>query len=312
MFVGLRDWTRTHGVSVAGNALLTVVVASVAAMSWQGLVGFAEMFLHLHGPSRYMVPVSLDGAGAACAFLSLRAIIRQDSAAGPRLMVWLFIAASATFNVLHAQRAFHDAAAAVFFGGMSVAAVLLFDIVLRSLRRQALRRIGAIEEPLPRFRALRWLVAFGETFAAWRISIREGLTRPEDALALARRGTDDAPRMGAPGNTFYPSGEAFLDHMEELTGDAERPAIAAVPSAAPAPRELVAMSKADAVRAALVQTEGNVPAALEWLAARGVRVDRAYAYDVRSGRSGRRSRISRDTEAPDESHNTEDSGTDAA
>lgn len=52
--------------------------------------------------------------------------------------------------------------------------------------------------------------------------------------------------------------------------------------------ELQALPKADAIRLALAANDGAVIAAQKWLADRGVTVDRAYAHDVKAGRSGRR------------------------
>jgi hypothetical protein len=58
----------------------------------------------------------------------------------------------------------------------------------------------------------------------------------------------------------------------------------------PSPAELQEMSKAEAIRIALAHTDGAVLAAQRWLAARGVKVDRAYAHDVRRGVRGKRRR----------------------
>ena len=51
---------------------------------------------------------------------------------------------------------------------------------------------------------------------------------------------------------------------------------------------LAKLPKAEAIRLALAHNGGQVIAAQQWLAERGVRVDRAYAHDVKAGRSGRR------------------------
>ncbi len=233
-------------ITVAGYVLLGLVQLCVAAMSWTGLVGFATATLHLHEGWQYMVPVSLDGASMAAAFLALRSVIRSDSAAGPRLMVAAFTAASAWFNYHHAQQAFHNTNAAVFFAGMSIGALAMFDLILRQLRRHALRNIGAIENPLARFRILRWLRYPGETFAAWSAALRNGYTAPADALAYVWKG-------------------------EDARAEAQR--VAAL-------SDLGSMTKAEAARAALTATGGKVMPALDWLAERGLVIDRSYAYDV--------------------------------
>lgn len=58
--------------------------------------------------------------------------------------------------------------------------------------------------------------------------------------------------------------------------------------AVPANGVLAGLPKADAIRMALAHCDGQVIAAQKWLADRGVTVDRAYAHDVKAGRSGRR------------------------
>jgi len=56
----------------------------------------------------------------------------------------------------------------------------------------------------------------------------------------------------------------------------------------PANGVLAELPKAEAIRLALKHNDGAVIAAQQWLAERGVQVDRAYAHDVKAGRSGRR------------------------
>ncbi|MFF6984227.1 DUF2637 domain-containing protein [Streptomyces sp. NPDC008343] len=231
-------------VTLTGYALLLVVVGIAAAMSWNGLVGFGTDVLHLKAPWAYGVPVSLDVAAMLCGFLSLRAVIAHDSAAGPRLLTFFLVVGSAGANYYNADtEPGGSTAAALYFGAMSVLSWWLFDVVLRQIRRTMLRRIGAVERPLARFRIVRWLRYPRETFEAWSLSVRYGLTRPEDALARVWQAQQ-------------------VKEVEDLNGLPE------------------GITKADAVRLALSAKEGDVPAALEWLKDRGMTVDRSYAYDI--------------------------------
>jgi Protein of unknown function (DUF2637) len=236
---------QERATEAAGYVLLSLVVISVAAMSFTGLVGFGRDVLHLSGLAAAMVPVSLDMAAMSCGALGLRSVAAGESAAGARCMLAAFVIASASANYLHAERAYGDTAAALFFGSMSVAAVAMFDLVLRSLRRAALRSIGAIERPLPRFRAVRWLRFPRETFGGWSMAVRFGLTRPDDALALVW----------------------------------ERAEVRAAVDARDA--DLAALSKAEALRTAFAAVgRVDVPAALGWLRERSVKIDRGYAYEL--------------------------------
>lgn len=231
---------QEKAITIAGYVLLTVVVSCVALMSWTGLVGFGRDTLHMSAPLVWLVPISLDVAAMTCAFLSLRSTVAGDSATGPRLMVLAFVGASAVFNWVHAGRT-GSTAAEVFYGGMSLAAAALFDVVLRQVRRHLLRRQHAIERPLPRFRAVRWLRYPKQTYAAWSVAVRDGLTRPDEALA----------------------------------------ALATVGTPPDAPLALQGASKTDALLIAFGAVGGlDVPAALTWLARQGVTVDRSHAYAI--------------------------------
>jgi Protein of unknown function (DUF2637) len=247
-----ETWTAWPAVSqgrvfaVIGYGTLALVEACVASMSWAGLSGWAHASLHLTGIPALMVPISLDGAAAASAFLALRAVIRGDSAAGARMMVVAFTAASAYLNWHHADTHYADSAAALFFAGMSIAVLALFELALRELRRTSLRAIGAVERPIAKFRALRWLRFPRETFAAWSLAIRHGYATPTEALARVWDTHDARVDLSK------------VDGLQSLDG----------------------LTKAELARAALTATSGKVPAALEWLKERGASVDRSYVYEI--------------------------------
>jgi hypothetical protein len=236
--------------AVAGYALLALVEIAVAAMSWTGLMGFAEDTLRLSGLQALAVPVSLDGAAAALAFLTLRSVIRAESATGRRVMVLAFTLASAYINWHHGITAYADGAAPLFFAGMSVAVLAVFDSVVREVRRTALGVIGAVEAPTPRFRALRWARFPRETWDAWSLALRYGYRTPAEALSKLRH--TDAER----------------DEIDKVDrADAEA---------------LDGLSKKDLARAALTACDMNVKTALAWLDERGHKVDRSYAYEQRT------------------------------
>lgn len=234
--------------AVAGYALLVGVIGCVAAMSWNGLVGFATSELRLTTPFAYLVPVSLDGAALTTAFLAMRSMVLGDSAGGARVMTLAFVGASAWFNIVHATQN-GGLIAAEFFGGMSVAVWAIFELVMRLVRRDALRAAGALERPLARFRPARWLRFPAATFRAWSAALDRGITDPNEALALIRK------NISPP----VPNSAAIT-----VTDSPDMP-----------------KNKAAAVREALKEIGGNdVTAAIELLASRGIQVDRSYAYNV--------------------------------
>jgi hypothetical protein len=169
-----------------GYASLALVGTCVVAMSWHGLVGFARDNLELNSPLCYGVPVALDGSALALAFIALRGVLAQGAAGGPRLLALLVMLASSGFNYWHARSQHQGGAAETFYAGMSILVYLIFDQILRFLRRQDLQAIGAIEPPLAKFRPIRWTRRPIRTLRAWTAAIDHGLTDPQAALTLVR------------------------------------------------------------------------------------------------------------------------------
>jgi hypothetical protein len=75
--------------------------------------------------------------------------------------------------------------------------------------------------------------------------------------------------------------------IEDQAADVAEELPAAGPPPVPTLAELEAMTKADAIRIALQHCDGSVIQAQRWLADLGLNVDRAYAHDVKAGRSGK-------------------------
>lgn len=172
-------------ITAVAFSFYVVVFASVAAMSYRGLMAFAEDTLALTGGWRFVVPVSLDGAAVSASFFGYRAAIHGEPAFGPRILVCLFGGASAFFN-WHEAAAERGLLAAAFYAAMSVLVVVMFDLGAKQIRRRALARQGKLEPPLPRFRLARWLLAPVETFRALRIAALETDLTAEQAVRLAR------------------------------------------------------------------------------------------------------------------------------
>jgi len=77
---------------------------------------------------------------------------------------------------------------AVFFAAMSIAGPVLLHVTLHRVRRWVRIADGDYRPARAHF-GLRWLpgVAFGETLAAWKTSVRAGISRPELAVAQVRQ-----------------------------------------------------------------------------------------------------------------------------
>ncbi|MEV4557702.1 DUF2637 domain-containing protein [Kitasatospora sp. NPDC049285] len=178
---------RTESLYGGASYLLLFCCAGVAAaLSFHGLVGFGEQNLGLSGGWEYLVPFGLDGAAMFCSVLAVREASHGDAALGSRMLVWLFAAASAWFNWVHAPRGGTHDGAPQFFAGMSLSAAVLFDRALKQTRRAALREQGLVPRPLPQIRVVRWLRAPRETYAAWSLMLLEGVRTLDEAVEEVR------------------------------------------------------------------------------------------------------------------------------
>jgi hypothetical protein len=257
----------------------------------------------------YLVPLLFGAAAGYVALLAMRYVLQGDSAMTERALTWVYGAAGAGFNYWHASTSpAGNVASAIFFGGASLSAVLLWDRTLRAWRRDELRTVGALEAPLPRFRALRWVLAPGQTFAAFKAAVLHGLTTPDEAIAAAEAG--QIVRRDEP------AGAVPAVRATELPGPVSEQAAAGVLAELP-PADEAAVEPADAAEqrsngavAELPGAEGRVPLtelsaaaalreawaaagvngvptlqetadAVEWLRARGVTVTPKYAREVR-------------------------------
>ncbi|MFE3638422.1 DUF2637 domain-containing protein [Streptomyces cellostaticus] len=181
----------------ASYVLLFCCAAVAAALSFHGLVGFGEQNLGLTDGWQYLVPFGLDGAAMFCSVLAVREASHGDAALGSRILVWLFAAAAAWFNWVHAPRGIGHAGAPQFFSGMSLSAAVLFDRALKQTRRAALREQGLVPRPLPQIRIVRWLRAPRETYGAWSLMLLEGVRSLDEAVEEVRddkRQKDEARR----------------------------------------------------------------------------------------------------------------------
>jgi hypothetical protein len=170
----------------ASYALLFCCAAVAAALSFHGLVGFGEQNLGLSDGWQYLVPFGLDGAAMFCSVLAVREASHGDAALGSRILVWLFAAAAAWFNWVHAPRGAGHAGAPQFFSGMSLSAAVLFDRALKQTRRAALREQGLVPRPLPQIRIVRWVRAPRETYRAWSLMLLEGVRSLDEAVEEVR------------------------------------------------------------------------------------------------------------------------------
>jgi len=168
-------------------ALAAVIIAPIALSSGD-LVAWARspQGLGLDDAWPLVVFVALDAAAAVCVGFVVLSAWRGESAGVFGLLVWAFAGGSAIANYRHGQTtpATDDA---VFFAAMSLAGPVLLHATVHRVRRWARTIVGEYVPARAHF-GLRWLpgVAFRETLAAWRASVRVGIGRPAEAVAYVR------------------------------------------------------------------------------------------------------------------------------
>lgn len=240
--------------AVALAVALIGVEAVIAAESFGGLVDFAHL-IGIHGTAAYGVPVTLDGVGLVACMMALRAELAGESSMMPRAALFTFTGAGASANWwAHHQ---HDAAAALYYGGMSLAVTVMFALVLRQLRAEDRRRAGLVAGRLPKLSAPLWFRYPGLAWRAWSLAVLHGHKTPREAVSAAL-----AAKLAA--------------ELPAVDLDAEM--LAAL---APRDRLVVAFGSVGAV---------DVPKALALLERHGVPVDQSHAYQIRkaitAGREG--------------------------
>jgi hypothetical protein len=167
------------------NALLTIVALAASYGAALGQAGFAEIYLGMHGPERYVVFLIIEATAVALMLLANQTALAGDSAGGLWTLVWLVTAGAVTMQILHAYAIGHPEAAMVY-ASASVLTVVLWRAKTRRSLRDRLRAAGMIEDPLPRYRPVRWALRPRETFRAWYLALGEGVSDPATAMDMAR------------------------------------------------------------------------------------------------------------------------------
>jgi len=167
------------------NALLTIVAVAASYGAAIGQAGFAELYLGMQGPERFVVFLIIEATAVALMLLANQTALAGDSAAGLWALVWAVTGGAVTMQVVHAQAIGHPEAAMVY-ATASVLTVVLWRAKTRRSLRDRLRAAGMIEDPLPRYRPIRWLLRPRETFRAWYLALGEGVSDPATAMDMAR------------------------------------------------------------------------------------------------------------------------------
>lgn len=237
------------------------------------------------------------------AALALQSTLRGDAPGIDRALVWVYAAGAAGLNLWHAD-SFGGLRAALFYGAASMSAALVWERTLRAIRRDDLRKRGAIDAPAPRFRPSRWLLHTRETWGAFKTAVWAGVSDSRTAIALYRmqceyaRLESEAVRAWQEIERTIAAAVEIRGELPDVSQDSNRVEPAAVQASSPRVREpkcteqsgestpsvaaeLEGLTKSDALRYGWRELGAiDVPWSLEWLAVRGVVVDKSQAYAV--------------------------------
>lgn len=169
------------------TAALALVVVAPAMLSSADILRWAQSpdGLHLPAALAWFAFVALDAAAVVCVGMAVYAAWRGEGGGAFQLLTWVFAGASAWFNYRFGLTtpAPDDQ---YFFPVMSLVGPLLLEVTLTRLRRWVRTAEGLQRPGRPSFGLLRWLVSPRETGTAWAVAVREGVSRPDDALNLVR------------------------------------------------------------------------------------------------------------------------------
>jgi hypothetical protein len=239
----------------AFGGLLVGVQAIVQAESWRGLTGFAHL-VHITGIASQGVPITLDGVSTTAALLALKAELSDESSGRERGAMYLFTLASCAANFWHG-RVSGGIEGALYFAGMSLAVMFVFDMLLRQIRLSVRRRAGRRPRKMPQFGPVQWARYPRLTWRAWSMALAdESLRTPQQALDAARQ-------------------------HEELKWLARE--VAELPALAIDTEVLAAMDASHRLAVAFgALGKADVQPALALLKSKGAPVDSSHAYKVRA------------------------------
>lgn len=181
-FSQMREGFATRGRRAATFALLAVVIAAVAAMSFSGLFAFFTGPMHWSHGHSLLGPVSLDLAAIVVYGFALDRIEKGETGAQFRLMALVLVGLSAFINWRGAL-ASGNVSEELFFPAMSILVYWMAHAILGAFRRDVRRaqhgyKAKAKVEPLPPFGVLVWLPwigAPGEALKAVQAAVRKRL-----------------------------------------------------------------------------------------------------------------------------------------
>ncbi|MEU8657873.1 DUF2637 domain-containing protein [Actinoplanes philippinensis] len=181
------NYVRNNAAGVYSSAIYGLAVAGAV----YGQIDAARLH-HVWMPAAVVASIAIEGTGLAMALTAQQQRLAGERALAARALVAVMTAAAVTINYVGHQS---DLVKAIGLSALSAIGIIVFEIRSGAKHRKALRAAGMIAEPGEQFGFRRWLAFPRETFAAWKLDVRDRLSpgaaaliaRVEQATALRRR-----------------------------------------------------------------------------------------------------------------------------
>jgi len=182
---------------LAERALFVGPILFPMAVAWIGQIQYARTIMGWPLPGAVVFAAGFELSTVYVARLDWKARGEGDHGLVFRAATWMFAALAATMNYWHAAGpGLRPNGEAVSYGAMSLAGVVLWELLSTYRHRSRLRAAGTLPPRRPRFGLARWVWFPRVTHLARLLALREGHTLTEQAWRAA---LDAAGRHGSVG-----------------------------------------------------------------------------------------------------------------
>jgi hypothetical protein len=179
----------------AERALFIGPILFPMAVAWIGQMQYARTIMGWPLAGAIVFAAGFELSTVYVARLDWKARGEGDNSIVFRAATWMFAALAATMNYWHAaEPGFRPNGEAVSYGAMSIAGIMLWELLSTYRHRSKLRAAGKLPPRRPRFGLARWVWFPRVTHLARLLALRDGHTQTEQAWRAA---LDEAHRHGS-------------------------------------------------------------------------------------------------------------------
>jgi hypothetical protein len=225
---------------LAERALFIGPILFPMAVAWIGQIQYARTIMGWPLPGAVIFAAGFELSTVYVARLDWKARGEGDHGLVFRAATWVFAALAATMNYWHAaDPGLRPNGEAVSYGAMSLAGVVLWELLSTYRHRSRLRAAGTLPPRRPRFGLARWVWFPRVTHLARLLALRDGHTLTEQAWRAAleasgrhrsvRAAVADlrGRRRGAPAGPE--GGQTPAETYEETAGETREQTVEATP-----------------------------------------------------------------------------------